>query len=450
MLKITFYGAAKEVTGSCFLVEGEKIKLLVDCGLFQGGKFASRKNYDPLPFACGEIKNVLVTHAHLDHTGRLPSLCMEGFRGKIYATAPTLDMIKFLWADAADIMEIDYAETGKLPLYSPAQAKKAMKYFQGVKYGEKIALAENDYAVFHDAGHILGSASIELVIDNKRIVFSGDVGNTNPPIINETEKLPADIDLLVCESTYGNRKHESKTAREKAMFGMVKETLGRGGTLLIPAFSIERTQELLYILNNLVEEKKIPFIPIFLDSPLGIEITSVFRNHPEFFNEKDKLLQQGSDGLFTFPGLTFTKTRKQSKQINKNHSPKIIIAGGGMMNGGRITFHLQRYLGDRRNTLFIVGYQARGTLGRKLLDGAKQVRINRSTVRVKAHVHAIGAYSAHADQNKLLAWMKQAKGLKKVALVHGEADQMAKFSKKIEAELNLSALTPNYKSSITL
>jgi len=448
--KITFYGASREVTGSCFLIEGEKIKILVDCGLFQGGKFAEDKNQDPLPFACGEIDHVLVTHAHLDHTGRLPTLCMQGFTGKIFATKPTFDMVEFLWQDAAEIMDIEYKETGRLPLYSPEQAKKTLRFFKGVNYSEKIKLSDTDYAIFHDAGHILGSAFIELMIDGKRLVFSGDVGNRKPSIISETEKLPQDIDLLVCESTYGNREHEGPAEREKALFAMIKETLDRKGTLMIPAFAIERTQEILYILNNLVEEHKIPQIPIYLDSPLGIEITSVFRKYPEFFNEHDELMQKSTDGLFRFPGLKFTKTRNQSKQINQDRSPKVIIAGSGMMNGGRISFHLQRYLGRARNALFIVGYQVKGTLGRKILDGAKEVRIHRSTVPVKARVYAIGAYSAHADQKKLLEWMGASPNLKQVALIHGEEEQMEAFTAKIKETLHIPVTAPEYKSSITI
>ena len=439
MPKVTFYGASKEVTGSCYLVEGKDTKIVVDCGLFQGGRFSSKKNSINLPFACGEIDNVLVTHAHLDHTGRIPRICMEGFTGKIYATKPTLEIVDYLWQDALEIMEIDYQEHGRLPLYSPEQAKKTITHFHGVNYKEKIQLKGQNYAIFHDAGHILGSAFIELIIDGKRLVFSGDVGNVDPPIIKETSPLPFDIDLLICESTYGDRNHEGRDEREQALLSMVQETAARHGTLMIPAFAIERTQEILYHLNTLVEEKQIPRMPIFLDSPLAIEVTSVFKKYPGFYNQEDLLVQNGGDDLFEFEGLEITKTRKQSIKINKINPPKIIIAGSGMMSGGRIMFHLQRYLSDERNTLFIVGYQANRTLGRKILDGAKEVHIFRSTVPVRAHVHAIGAFSAHADQKKLLSWIGASKNLKQVYLVHGEEEKMQIFSKKIKEKLKLDA-----------
>lgn len=450
MPKVTFYGASQEVTGSCFLVKGEKTTVLVDCGLFQGSRFASDKNYEPLPFACGQLDQILVTHAHLDHTGRLPKVCLEGFVGKIYATKPTLKMVNHLWEDALEIMEIDYEERGRLPLYTPEQTEAAIKHFVGLSYNEKVRLSASDYAIFHDAGHILGSAFIELVIDRARMVFSGDVGNVNPPIINETVPLPADVDLLVCESTYGNRVHEPAAERQRALLAMVKETLERGGTLLIPAFAIERTQELLYFLHALIEEGQIPGIPIYLDSPLAIKITGVFKQFPEFYNPGDKLVQEHKGHLFNFPHLRIAQTRNDSKAIKRVDEPKIIIAGSGMMNGGRMVYHLQHYLPDEKNTLFIVGYQAKGTLGRQLLDGADRVRIFKTDVPVKAHTHAIGAFSAHADQKKLLNWMGAAKNLKRVALVHGDDEVMPVFAEAIKSQLKIPVQIPKIGSSIQI
>lgn len=449
-MEITFFGATKQVTGSCFRVKGKKVTVMVDCGLFQGGKESEKLNEEPMPFACGEINHVLITHAHLDHTGRLPRLCLEGFKGSIFATKPTLDLVKYLWDDMLEIMEIDYQNTGKLPLYSPEQVKRTLSFFKGVDYQKKIMLSDTDYAIFHDAGHILGSAFIELVIDGKRAVFSGDIGNVKPPIIQETKPLPSDVDVLITESTYGNRIHETAPKRKKILFSMVDETLKRKGTLLIPAFAIERTQEILYTLNNLIEENIIPACSIFLDSPLAIKTTSVFEKYPDFYNKRDQLLRASGDDLFDFPGLILSRTRRQSKQINKTPGPKIIIAGSGMMTGGRILFHLERYLPDPKTTLFIVGYQAEGTMGRKILGGQKTVKIFHRSIPVRADIHAIGAYSAHADQKKLISWMKHCKNLKQVCLVHGDMEAMDNFAEAIKTKLNLPVCIPKLTETIKL
>lgn len=450
MPSITFYGATEEVTGSCYLVHGEKTTVLVDCGLFQGERFARAKNYEPLPFGCGEVDYVLLTHAHIDHTGRLPKICLEGFTGKIYATSPTLELTKHLWQDALEIMDIEYQETGRLPLYVPRDIKNAEKFFSSVKYGERVFLSDTDYAIFHDAGHILGSAFIELVVDGKRIIFSGDVGNVHPPIIRETEKLPDNIDLLVCESTYGNRIHETPAERMAVLEKTVAEAIKQKGVLLIPAFAVERTQEILYELNRLINSGAIPAVPIFLDSPLAIRVTEVFKKNPGFYNHNDQMLAAADHDLFNFPGLRLTQTRQKSKEINSIRLPKIIIAGNGMMNGGRIIYHLERYLPDPKNTLLIIGYQAAGTTGRKIMEGHKWIPLFTRSIPVRARVQAIGGFSAHADQVKLLSWIGETQKLKQICLVHGDVENMKVFAQELTRHTKIPVSMPKYKETITI
>lgn len=449
MPSITFFGATEEVTGSCYLVRGKQVTILVDCGLFQGERFARARNYEPLPFGCGDIDHVLITHAHLDHTGRLPKMCAEGFTGKIFATKPTLELMTYLWEDALEIMEIEYQETGRLPLYGSEAMARVEKFFEGVDYGQKVQLSPSDYAIFHDSGHILGASFIELVIDGERIIFSGDIGNVHPPIIRETEKLPPQVDLLICESTYGNRLHEAPEERVAIFEQTAKETIARMGTLLIPAFAVERTQEILYQLHEMIKAGRIPAVPIFLDSPLAIKVTKIFRNHTEFFNNDDWLQQKKDHDLFNFPGLRLTPTREKSREINRIPAPKVIIAGSGMMNGGRIMYHLERYLPDPNNTLLIIGYQAKHTPGRHILSGQKWVQLLNKSVPVRAKVVAIGGFSAHADQAKLLSWVRQAKHIGKICLVHGDEESMAEFAAELQKQ-KLQAVIPKYGETISL
>ncbi|OGE75724.1 MAG: hypothetical protein A3C85_04605 [Candidatus Doudnabacteria bacterium RIFCSPHIGHO2_02_FULL_48_21] len=447
MPSITFYGGANEVTGSSFLVKGKKITVLVDCGLFQGEKFAHQKNYDPMPFACGEIDHVLVTHAHLDHTGRIPKICLEGFAGNIFATKPTQALMRYLWEDAIEIMEIEQKETGRPLLYTKQDASRAEQFFTAVNYGEKIMLSEDDYAIFHNAGHILGSAFIELVIDGKRLVFSGDIGNVKPALVKETEKLPANIDLLVCESTYGNRVHETGAQRKKIFTTEIKQVIKNKGTVVVPAFAVERTQEILHLLHELNEQGQIPAIPIFLDSPLAIKVTKVFKKFRDFFN--DLHTDKPSHDLFNFPGLRLAETRDKSKQINHVQPPKMIIAGSGMMNGGRVLYHLEHYLSDPRSTVLVIGYQAAGTLGRRIVDGKKWIPLFNKSVRVRAKIKAIGGFSAHADQQKLTSWIKTAKHLRQICLVHGDAENIRQFANALSAD-KIPTVIPEYRETINV
>lgn len=449
-MKLSFFGAAGEVTGSCSMFTVGEDKFLVDCGMFQGEQTKEAKNKESLPFNPVELKGVVITHAHLDHVGRLPLLVKNGYQGHFYATAPTIELVELILEDALHIMVYNHRHLGTEMLYESDDIAKVMERFKPAVYKEKFSLTSDVTITLHDAGHIFGSAFVEVEAEGKRVVFSGDVGNAHVPILKDTEALPKDIDLLVCESTYGNRLHETTTKRQEILTTLISEAIARGGVLMIPSFSLERTQELIYELNNLVDRQHVlPRIPIFLDSPLAIKATKVYLKYPEYYDaEAEKLLRNGDD-LFDFPGLVMTETKEESKKINQTPGPKIIIAGSGMMNGGRILHHAIRYLSDKKNTLLIIGYQSEGTPGRKILEGHSPVEIMGERVAVNCQVKAIGALSAHADQEKLLAWIGAGKP-KKVVLNHGEKDVAEVLAKKIQEGFGIEAAPADFEQEIQI
>lgn len=438
-MQLSFYGAAGEVTGSCTMVTTGSHKFLIDCGMFQGSPDYEAKNHEPLPFNAAELSGVIITHAHLDHVGRLPLLIKNGYEGKFYATAPTIELAELILEDALHIMTYNHRSSGTEILYSLEDIAAVMERFKAVDYNEKHQLVKDINFTLHDAGHIFGSAFIEIEAEGRRAVFSGDVGNINVPILPDTEALPKDIDVLVCESTYGDRLHENIASREEIIGNLISAALRRGGTVMIPAFSLERTQELIYELNNLVDRKKVlPRVPIFLDSPLAIKATRVYLKYLQYYDaEAEKLIKNGDD-LFDFPGLVMTETPEESKKINNTPGPKIVIAGSGMMNGGRILHHALRYLSDAKNTLLIIGYQSHGTLGRKIMEGESPVDVMGERVAVHCQVKVISALSAHADQAKLLSWIGKGKP-KKVVFNHGEADVAGVLAKKLRDEHGIEA-----------
>lgn len=427
-MKITFYGAAGDVTGSNSLVEIAGQKFLIDCGMFQGSDFLEAKNSDPLPYDPKDIKAVFITHAHLDHVGRLPVLIKNGFSGYIYTTQPTIELTELTLRDAAQIMHYDHEKFQRPILYTDEDVSKVMAQCKPVKYGEPFSIGQRDIKfVFHDAGHIFGSAFIEIQAPpesgqgkGKKVVFSGDVGNEQVPILRDTESLPTDLDALICESTYGDRLHESSAERQRIIETTIADAIGRGGVLMIPSFSIERTQELIYELNDLIDHKqRLRRIPIFLDSPMAIDAVKVFKKYPEYYDAEAHNLIKDGDDMFDFPGMMATYTRDESMKINHTPGSKIIIAGAGMMNGGRILHHALRYLSDEKSTLLIIGYQSKGTLGRQIQEGISPVRVLGEEVAVRCQVRTIGALSAHGDQKKLVNWIGAAKP-KQVFLNHGE------------------------------
>lgn len=433
---LTFLGAAREVTGSCTLVTGDRHRILIDCGMFQGRDFIDPRNGEEFPFDVKNLTAVVVTHAHLDHVGRLPLLIKAGYRGSIYATPATIDLLEFILHDAFEIMHYNHEKFGSALLYELTDIALVREQCKPLNYYETRALGlDHEVSIkLYDSGHIFGAAFVELVLEGKRLMFSGDVGNIRVPLLRDTDPVPAGLDVLVCESTYGGRVHESVEVRQVMIERLVREALARGGVLMIPSFSLERTQELLYDLKELIDRQHVfPGVPIFLDSPLAIDALSVYRKYPGYYDaEASRYFKEGED-VFNFQGLVLTRTREESKRINQVPGPKIIIAGAGMMNGGRILHHALRYLSDDRSTLLIVGYQAAGTLGRQILEGHSPVKVLGEMVQVRCRIQAIGALSAHADQRKLLSWILAAHPAPRQVFVnHGEPESSLALALKLK------------------
>jgi len=406
-------------------------------------------NFEPFPYDPKEISAVFVTHSHIDHIGRIPKLVKDGFRGNIYSTPATKDFAELLLLDSEHILMEEAKREKKPPLYTVDDVNSAMKLWQKRSYHE-IVEAGPFRAEFFDAGHILGSAFIKIEADGKTIIFSGDLGNSPAPIIQPLEKAPY-ADYCLVESTYGDRVHEGVDERREALEDAIEDTVKSGGTLLIPTFALERTQELLYHMHQLFEEGRIPRVPVFIDSPLAIKLTAVYKKYERDFNKETSAVAKSGDDILNFPGLRLTLTTEQSKEINDVPPPKIIIAGSGMSQGGRILHHEIRYLPDPKSSILFVGYQAAGSLGREILDGAQEVKIFGEKVPVRCKKKMIPGYSAHADQPHLLEWIKSMrKGLKKIFVVQGEAGSSEALAHKITDELAVLAEVPKPREAVDL
>ncbi len=438
MQKIEFLGAAgDEVTGSSYLLTADDgNQVLVDFGMFQGSQELEDKNYSPLLFHPPALQGVFVTHAHLDHSGRLPLLVFGGFLGKIYMTAPTKALIEIILQDSARIAEKDLT---RHPLYTADEVWKTLNMIQVVEYNKEVSVGSFK-ATFKDAGHILGSSSIELVdtSSNKKqkIVLSGDLGNTPQDIVMPTEYIQSS-DFVVMESTYGDSSHPQEDAKQiiQEEINTIEKT---HGVLLIPAFAIQRTQEVLHIIHHLKKAGKIlPGTPIYLDSPMGIDVTAVYLDFLRFCNNE---IQAYKDVPFSFEGLVVINDSQDSKNIVDQPAPKVIIAGSGMMSGGRILHHAINYLDRETTRVLFVGYQSEETLGRKILEGAKNVKIDERNIPVRAHIREIKILSSHADQPKLLKWLSSMQGVKKVFLTHGEKQQREVLAEKIKNELKIPSI----------
>jgi len=453
--KLHFLGGAGMVTGVNYLIEfdsGSKkpVKFLVDCGMFQGTPHAERKNYEDFPFNPKEIEFVLITHAHLDHTGRLPRLYKSGFRGKILATAPTIDFARLILYDAQGISERQARERGGNPTYTQADVENVLKLMEKVDYGKKIKIKKGISCRFLNAGHILGSAIIEIWLEKKKIVFSGDLGNSPIPLLDPPEFVEQ-ADYVVMESLCGDRVHESIGKRRDLLENAIEDTITRGGTLLMPSFALERTQELLYELNELVENHRIPRVPVCIDAPLAINALEVYKKYPQYFSKQASYLIKSGDDLFKFSDLTFTKTVEESKQINNVPPPKIIIAGSGMLMGGRIVYHAIRYLPDPKSTILFVSFQTEGTTGRAIFDGAKEVKILNEIIPVRAEVRFISGYSAHADQEALRNWVDRIKRpIKQIFAVQGEKGPALALVQLIKDHLGIPASMPKLGDVVEL
>ena len=429
--RLTFWGAAGQVTGSMHLLEAAGARILLDAGLFQGRRKESHQLNAHLPFDARRIDSVVLSHAHIDHSGRLPLLVKEGFHGPVYATPATRDLSAVMLADAAQIQEKDYEflrhhGDGSLesePLYALRDAIAVQDLVVGVPYRRVFYVRKHLAIEFLEAGHILGSASVDLRITengNQRLVFSGDVGRSGLPIVRDPEPPSGPIDALIVEATYADRQHGSFTSAETHLADAVRRTAARGGKVLIPAFAVGRAQELIYSLHRLFRDGQIPEIPIYVDSPLAIDITTVFRMHPEVFDRREQMIESTSQ-LFDFPLLRYVREVEESKTVDANPGPAVIIAASGMAESGRILHHLAHGIGDQRNLVLFVGFQAEHTLGRRIQEGQETVRILGREYQRRAEIESISGYSAHADRTELRAWVRRLGGpIRRAFVVHGE------------------------------
>ncbi len=454
--KLTFASGAETVTGSNFLLEGPLgadgaplLRILVDCGLVQGEKLADDMNWEPFAFDPKTIDYLFVTHSHIDHIGRIPKLIHDGFAGKIIATPPTCALARPMLEDTGAILG-KTEEHGLNSIYAPEMIDRASRGWEELEYGTPRELVPGVSVTLRDAGHILGSAYVEFMLGTTKLVFSGDLGNSPSPILPDTTPL-AGAQYLLVESVYGDRNHENRDERRDLLKAVLLENYTKAGTLIIPAFSLERTQELLYEIDEMVEGKQLPRMPVYLDSPLAIKVTDIYRRFAGYFNKEIRDGIASGDDPFVFPGLVQTPEAEDSKAILRKPDPKVIIAGSGMSSGGRVIHHEQNYLSDPNNTLLLIGYQAAGTLGRKLDEGAKVVTINRQSVPVRAAVKKISGYSGHKDSDALVSFVSSAQDtLKKVYTVLGEPKSTTYLAQRIKNELGIPAEAPEGGKSIIL
>ena len=455
-LKLTFCAGAGSVTGANFLLEGPLgdetggyKKFLIDCGLTQGTKLADDVNWQDFSYDPSTIDILFITHAHIDHIGRIPKLVKDGFKGKIYSTEATRDLIEPMLMDTIGILGRD-TEDGLDEIYNEQILKQILGMWEGFPYHHTINIPGGFQVTFKDAGHILGSAMVEFVYNGKKIVFTGDLGNSPSPLLKDTDALE-DVDYLIMESVYGDRNHEHRDERRKMLEEAIEDNYKRKGALIIPTFSLERSQELLFEINEFVENKRIPQMPIYFDSPLAIHLTDVYRRHQECFNETAQKLISSGDDIFMFPGLRVTLSTEESKMIVKESDPKIVIAGSGMSNGGRIIHHEHNYLPNENNTLLLTGYQAVGTMGRMIEDGAKTIRINGEDVKVRANIVKISGYSGHKDSEHLIEFVGTiADSVKKVFAVMGEPKSSFYFVQKLRDNFGIDASAPDVGDVVEL
>lgn len=465
-VRIQFLGASRQVTGSRYLLEVDKLRLLVDCGLFQERDYRER-NWAPFPVDPEKLDYILLTHCHLDHAGLLPKVVREGFNQTVFTTSPSLDLLKIVLLDSARIQEEDAAYKKKrhkkegrkgrfpeVPLYTVADAEECLSLIHTINYQEEISLGEGVSAVFHDAGHILGAAMIEVNIQgnngSRKVIFSGDIGQWDKPLMKDPSVFQS-ADYVVMESTYGDRNHEDLVGIEDKLRRIINQTVKAGGNIIIPTFAIERAQELMFHLSRLVREDKIPFLMIFLDSPMAVDVTDVFLKQKEFLDEETLNLMQKGEPPFRFPGLKLVRTIGESKAINNIKGPCIIMAGSGMCTGGRVKHHLARNISKSESTILFVGFQARGTLGRHIVNGADEVRIHGKFHKVRARIEQIDGFSAHADRDDLMQWLGNLQSApKKVFLTHGEEDAALALADSIRQKMDWQVSVPSYKEESEL
>jgi metallo-beta-lactamase family protein len=464
--RLAFLGAARNVTGSCYLLEVNGTQFLVDCGLFQERELQGR-NWQDFPFSPSRLRSVLLTHAHLDHSGLLPKLVRDGFRGKIYCTEATAEIVQIMLLDSAKLQEEDaqmkrkrHEKEGRrgphpeTPLYTTEDAQAVFPLLSPVKYGEPVPTTSGVEAIFRDAGHVLGSAMIEVRAradgGNRTLVFSGDVGRWNSPILPDPTLFPQ-ADFVIMESTYGDRLHDRQKDVEETLADVIIRTQRAGGNLIIPSFALERSQEILYHLNRLFLQDRIPHLVVFVDSPMAASVTEVFRRHPELFDEEAVAFFRRNGSPFDFPNLRLVRSVDESKTLNYIKGTVIIIAGSGMCTGGRIKHHLAYNISRPESTILFVGYQAEDTLGRQIVSGAREVRILGQKHRVKAKIVQMGGFSAHADRDELLKWLS---GFQtppsKLFVTHGEPQTALSFADLVTSTKKWTVSVPRYQDSVVL
>jgi metallo-beta-lactamase family protein len=477
--KLTFCSGVGTVTGANFLLEtaanspansaggaaSKNTHILIDCGLEQGEKVANDENREPFPYDIKSIDALIITHAHLDHVGRIPKLVREGYKGPIYSTPETRALAELVLRDAVGLLDMEARREGLLPLYEVADVDNTMTLWKTIQYHEDFKISDDISIFLKDSGHILGASMVEMTVNGgatageggTKILFTGDLGNSPAPLLRDTESV-GNVDYLVMESVYGDRNHEKREERQNRLKDIINETLGRGGTLIIPAFAIDRTQIILFELNNLVEKGLIPSVPVFVDSPMATEATRIYAYSTELFNDAVKAQMARGDDVFSFPKLQFTVSQDQSRNIEHIKGAKIILAGSGMSVGGRVIGHEEFFLPDPKNTILLVGYQTPGSIGRQLSDGAKKVHIHDRTIQVKAQIETVYGYSAHKDSDHLVEFVattgeesddgakspgsNNSRRLKKVFVVMGEPGASMHLAQRINDELDGNAIVP--------
>lgn len=448
--KITFHGGAGSVTGANFLFESGETKFLVDCGLAQGRHNAEEDNWKPFAYDPASIPLLIVTHAHIDHIGRIPKLVKDGFKGKILSTEATLAVAGPLLMDSMDLLRHDAIKHGREELYNEKDIHNALSLWEGIGYHESREVGGGISIEFFDAGHILGSAMVKVARGNRSMVFTGDLGGGNSPLLSTYEKLGA-IDYLLMESVYGDRTRTHDEDHVMQLAAAIQDIAERKGTLLIPAFSTERTQDILYEIRGLLHEKKVPSMPVYVDSPLAQKVTDAFLSHPKYFSPAMQERINAGEHIFSFPELHMVESAEASREISNRQGPKIIIAGSGMSNGGRVHGHEKVVLPDKNSTVLIVGYQAAGSLGRRLVEGDKNVLIQSERIRVQAKIEVVYGYSAHMDGAQLLEFVGEvAETVEQVFVVMGEPAASGFLAQRIRDYLGVKAVAPAAGTSATI
>jgi metallo-beta-lactamase family protein len=465
-MKLRFLGAAQNVTGSRHMLEVNGTRLLVDCGLYQERQFEAR-NWEPFDVPASSIDAVLLTHAHLDHCGLLPKLAKEGFKGPIYCTQATAEIAKLVLLDSAKLQEEDAAfkrkrheregRKGKfpeVPLYDADDVEACNSLWRPIQYKEIVKIGPALEASFHEAGHVLGSSVIHVNAEQngevRSVLFSGDVGRINRPIVRDPDRI-GDGDYVLVESTYGDRVHDTHEDIKTRIARTINEAKAAHGNVVVPSFALERSQDVMYYINQLLIEKAIPSVRVFLDSPMARSITGVFRKHVELFDDETRAFIRNGQSPFDFPGLTLIETTEESKSINHLRGTNVIIAGSGMCTGGRIKHHLVNNITHSRNTIMFVGYQAAGTLGRQIIEGEKEVRILGQMYPVRARIMKVEGFSAHADRDELIRWLGTLqKPPRRLFVVHGEAASAQSFAAYMHAKTGWDAVVPTFRQEVIL